>query len=348
MKVCVCGYGVVGQGVVEILDRKDKDKVRYIFTRELLEDPRHVVDFMEVLKDPEVKIIVEAMGGLDPAFQMMENALKHEKHVVTSNKELVEKYGSYLNALAKKMGVHFMFEASVGGGIPLISTLRHGLGYEDISQIKGILNGTSNYILTNMIQDGISFEVALKDAMDKGYAEKDPTDDIEGYDTARKIAILGSILLGKEIDFKDIDIKGIVDINEDMITYAQNNKLKIKLIASVEDTGKDVFISVAPTLIDQTHPFYSIDGVDNAVLFKGQDVGEVMVKGAGAGRYPTASAMVSDVYALDYKMPSTVFWTDEKVDVKYKDDNVLEFKNSKYEKKHKSEVDSKYYLSLGG
>ncbi len=320
MKVCVCGYGVVGEGVVDILDRDHDNRVKYIFTRECLEDTRHTHDFQKVLEDDEVKVIVETMGGLDPAYQMIQDALKSKKHVVTSNKELVEKYGAICHELAVENNVSFLFEASVGGGIPLISTMRHGLIHEEIESIEGILNGTSNYILTKMRTDNLSFEAALKEAQDKGFAEKDPTDDIKGLDAGRKISILASILEKQRVDFNDVEILGIDHLDEKAMAYAKDNNLRIRLLAKVLRKDDSFSISVMPTLLDATHPLYHVDGVNNAVLFRGKDVGEVLVQGAGAGRYPTASAVVADVFAcLSPYLPRTS-WKNE----------VLKPKKSKY------------------
>ncbi|HZJ87292.1 MAG TPA: homoserine dehydrogenase [Erysipelothrix sp.] len=292
-----------------------------------MEDKRHLLDYEQILKDDEVKIVVEALGGLDPAYTMVKDALRHQKHVVTSNKELVEKYGVELHRTAKEHHVHFLFEASVGGGMPLISTLRHGLYHEEIESIEGILNGTSNYILTKMREDKLSFETALKQAQDLGFAEKDPTDDVEGYDAGRKIAILASILSGHRIDFKDVKIQGISSIDETMIEFANDNNLRIKLIAKVKKQANYLNISVLPTLIDVNHPLYHVEGVNNGVLIKGKDVGDVLIQGAGAGRYPTASAVISDIFALENNDLTRLDWESSLVKIESEKINAFDFKD---------------------
>lgn len=346
MRVSVCGYGVVGKGVVEILDRNDVNKVKYIFTKETIEDKRQAHDFDEILKDDEVKIVVEAMGGLEPAFSMMKQALSHQKHVVTSNKELVEKHGAKLHELALVHGVNFLFEASVGGGMPLISTLRHGLYAENILSIQGILNGTSNYILTKMREEKLSFKQALKEAQDLGFAEKDPTDDVEGFDAGRKIAILASILTQKRVDFQDVDITGISAISEEMIDYANKHQKRIRLVAKVDNTKEGIKISVMPTLLGMDHPFYHVEYVNNAVLFHGQDVGDVLIQGAGAGRYPTASAIVSDVYALNTPNLPKTDWTQASPTILKGCQYVYDFK--KHQKVKRNEVNHQAFLAYEG
>lgn len=307
MKVAVMGYGVVGQGVVELLDRFDETLVKYILNMSVVDDARYISDIGVLMSDSSVGIVVEATGDVEFGFDVLSQAMVNGKHTITSSKGLVAKYGAKLLKLALNNGVNFMFEASVGGGIPLLSTLRHGLSHEPIYEIQGILNGTSNYILTQMRVKGISFDEALKDAQELGYAESDPTDDIKGFDSARKIAILGSILSGKTVDFENVDTVGIDFISDEMLSQVDG---RIRLVANLK-LGDVISASVAPTIIKENHPFYGVEGVDNAVLIKGKDVGDILIKGAGAGRYPTASAMVSDVTFCLNGMRSSTYWSEE-------------------------------------
>ncbi len=295
MKVCVCGYGVVGQGVVDILDRQNPLLVKSIFTKEAIDDIRYINNYDDVLQDTSITVVVEAIGGIEPAYSMLKSALEHKKHVVTSNKELVEKHLVDLLQTAKDHGVMFLFEASVGGGIPLISTLKNALSHEEIYEVQAILNGTTNYILSKMLQENKDYHTVLKEAQDLGYAEKNPKDDVEGFDAARKIAILASLIQKEKVDFKSVKLQGITHISPLMIEYAQKEHYRIRLIAKASFSKDGLRLSVMPTLVNQDHPLYSVDGVNNAVLIKGKDVGEVLLQGAGAGRYPTASAMVADV-----------------------------------------------------
>lgn len=311
MKVAVMGYGVVGQGVVELLDRMDPKLVKYILNLSVVDDVRYISDVDVLLEDSSIGIVVEATGNIEFGFDILSQAMKKGKHAVTSSKGLVAKYGARLLEVARDSGVNFMFEASVGGGIPLLSTLRHGLSHEPIYEIQGILNGTSNYILTQMRVKGISFDEALRDAQRLGYAESDPTDDVKGFDTARKIAILGSILSGKTVDFENVDTVGIDLISNAMLDEVEG---RIRLVATLR-LGDVISVSVGPTIIKEDHPFYGIEGVDNAVLLRGKDVGDVLIKGAGAGRYPTASAMVSDVVYCLEGMRGSVYWSDDVVDL---------------------------------
>ncbi len=345
MKVCVCGFGVVGKGVVEILDRKEPGKVKAIFTREILDDQRYVNDVDTMLEDKEIKIIVEAMGGLDAAYDLATKALKKGKHVVTSNKELVDKYMVELLELAKDNNVKFLFEASVGGGIPLVSTLQYGLVQENIVEVQAILNGTTNYILTKMLDENRSYEDVLKEAQELGYAEKDPKDDVEGFDSARKIAILSSLIKGNKVNYAQVNIQGINNMNDAMVQYAKNNNYRIKLIAKAKLDDKDVSLSVLPTLIDASHPLYNVNGVQNAVLITGTDVGEVMLQGPGAGRYPTASAIVADVYQVETQCNHPFVVKEAPVDVVVEDVSVIDFIENKKVSIH--DIHHPSYLVLG-
>ena len=308
VKVGVLGYGTVGSGVVEILD-KNKDiiakrvgkdvSVKYVLDlRDFPGDPVEKVlvhDFEIIANDPEISIVVETMGGVHPAYEFVRKCLENGKSVCTSNKALVAAYGPELLALAEEKNINFLFEASVGGGIPIIRPLKTSLAPDEILEISGILNGTTNYILTEMTEKGSDFDSVLKDAQDKGYAEKDPTADVEGYDACRKIAILTSLAYGKQLDFEDIYTEGITKITDRDIAYAKKMGAKVKIFGSSKKVGDKVSAMVAPQLIYPEHPLYSVDGVFNAILVKGNMVGDVMFYGQGAGKLATASAVVSDV-----------------------------------------------------
>ncbi len=328
IKVSVLGYGTVGSGVVEILrenaalitKRTGEDiQVKSVLDlRDFPGDPVQdiiVHDFEEVKNDPEVQIVVETMGGLHPAYEFVKASLESGKSVCTSNKALVAAYGPELLAIAQEKNVNFLFEASVGGGIPIIRPLKISLAPDEILEISGILNGTTNYILTEMTEQGSDFDSVLKDAQDKGYAEKDPTADVEGYDACRKIAILTSLAYGKQLDFEDIYTEGITKITDRDIQYAKKLGAKVKIFGSSKKVGDKVSAMVAPKLITSSHPLYSVDGVFNAILVKGNMVGDVMFYGQGAGKLATASAVVSDIMdeAKHINVNMKTLWSHEKL-----------------------------------
>ena len=292
VKVGILGYGTVGSGVFEILDknsniiskRAGQDiEVKYVLDlRDFPGDPaeKYVVhDFSILENDDEVKIVVETMGGLHPAYEFVKASLLKGKNVVTSNKALVASFGTELLQIARDKNVNFLFEASVGGGIPIIRPLQTSLAPDEIDEISGILNGTTNFILTEMTENGSDFDSVLKDAQAKGYAEADPTADVEGYDACRKIAILTSLAYGKQLDFEDIYTEGITKITDRDIKYAAKLKAKVKIFGSSKLAGDKVSAMVAPKLITHDHPLYSVDGVFNAILVKGNMVGDVMFYG---------------------------------------------------------------------
>lgn len=327
-KVSVLGYGTVGSGVVEILKENaeliekragEKIQVKSVLDlRDFSGDPVQdiiVHDFEEIRKDSEVQIVVETMGGLHPAYEFVRASLESGKSVCTSNKALVAAYGPELLKLAEEKNVNFLFEASVGGGIPIIRPLKVSLAPDEILEISGILNGTTNYILTEMTEKGSDFDSVLKDAQEKGYAEKDPTADVEGYDACRKIAILTSLAYGKQLDFEDIYTEGITKITDRDIQYAKKLGAKIKIFGSSKKVGDRVSAMVAPKLIASSHPLYSVDGVFNAILVKGNMVGDVMFYGQGAGKLATASAVVSDVIdeAKHTNINMKTLWDSEKL-----------------------------------
>ena len=335
VKVSVLGYGTVGSGVVEILRENsaiikkrvgEELSVKYVLDlREFPGDPVEEVlvhDFNVIAEDSEVQIVVETMGGLHPAYEFVKTCLEKGKSVCTSNKALVAAYGPELLELAKSKNVNFLFEASVGGGIPIIRPLKTSLAPDEIEEISGILNGTTNYILTKMTDEGSDFDSVLKDAQDKGYAEKDPTADVEGQDACRKIAILTSLAYGKQLDFEDIYTEGITKITDRDIAYAKKMGDKIKIFGSSKKVGDKVSAMVAPVLINPEHPLYSVDGVFNAILVKGNMVGDVMFYGQGAGKLATASAVVSDVMdaAKHANVNINTLWEPQKLDLVAADD----------------------------
>ncbi len=308
INIAILGYGTVGSGVVEVISTNQESinakagqdiNIKYVLDlRDFPGDPiqdKIVHDYDTILNDEEVDIVVEVMGGIEPAYTFVKSALKKGKSVVTSNKELVAKHGAQLLKLAKKMNINFLFEASVGGGIPIIRPLNQSLTADEICEITGILNGTTNYILTKMSQENLDFDVVLKEAQDLGYAERNPEADIEGYDASRKIAILSSLAYGQQVDFEDIYTEGITKISVNDIRLAESMGYSIKLLGSSKKVDGKIYAMVAPALIQSSHPLYSVNNVFNGILVKGNVLGDVMFYGSGAGKLPTASAVVSDV-----------------------------------------------------
>ena len=311
MKIAVMGYGTIGSGVVEVLD-VNRDviasrvgeplEVKSILDlRDFPGDPMEskiVRDYMDIVNDPEIRIVVETMGGVEPAYTFARAMLEAGKHVTTSNKALVADKGAELLQIAKDHNVTFLFEASVGGGIPIIRALLESLTGDVVEQIEGIVNGTTNYMLTKMTAEGSDFDEVLREAQDKGYAEKDPTADIEGYDACRKIAILTSLVCGKQVDYNDIPTEGIHKITATDIKYAKAMGRDIKLLATSQASGDTYYARVAPFLLDVQHPLYPVNDVFNAVYVRGNMLGDAMFYGSGAGKLPTASAVVGDVVEL--------------------------------------------------
>lgn len=335
MKIAVMGYGTIGSGVVEVL-RINKEKiakragepveVKYILDlREFPGDPMEdaiVHDYQTIAKDPEIGIVVETMGGVEPAYTFVKAMLEAGKQVTTSNKNLVAAKGAELIKIAREHGVNFQFEASVGGGIPIIRPLNKCLTADEIEEITGILNGTTNYMLTKMTDEGADFDEVLKDAQAKGYAEKDPTADIEGHDPCRKIAILTSLVAGKQIDFEDIHCEGITKITAVDIKYAKAMNRSIKLLASSKKVGDSYSCLVAPYMLKSTHPLCGVNGVFNGIFVRGNVLGDAMFYGSGAGKLPTASAVVADVVDMVKHQHTNIYidWSQEKLEiVDYKD-----------------------------
>ncbi len=330
VKVAIFGYGTVGSGVFEVLNKNheiiqkklgDELQVKYVLDlRNFENDPVQDVlvhDVEVILNDPEVAIICETMGGVKPAYDFTKRALENGKSVCTSNKELVEKHGAELIKVAKAHNCSYLFEASVGGGIPIIRPLITSLAQEEIESITGILNGTTNYILTKMELDGADFDAVLKRAQEKGYAEANPEADVCGYDAGRKIAILTSLAYGKNVDFADIYTEGITSITTDDFAYAKQMDSTIKLFAkSVNKNGK-YYAMVAPFVVNSENPLSSVKNVFNAILVKGNMVADTMYYGKGAGKLATASAVVADVIdcAKHLGKHVNIVWEDEKLEI---------------------------------
>jgi homoserine dehydrogenase len=309
IEIAILGYGTVGSGVAEVIDMnaaairrrtgQDIHVKRILDVRDFPGDPyadRLTKDADDVFGDPEIRVVVETIGGSRIAYDFTKRALQAGKHVVTSNKELVAAYGPELMDLAHDHGISYLFEASVGGGIPIIRPLHKCLAANEILSVAGILNGTTNYILTRMQQEGVAFDAALREAQEAGYAEKDPTADVEGHDACRKIAILSSIAFDHFVDYRDVRTEGIVALTQTDMAYAASLGTRIKLVAScrrLEDGRLDA--QVRPTLIPTGSPLAVADGVFNAILVEGNALGQAMFYGRGAGKLPTASAVVADV-----------------------------------------------------
>ena len=326
MKIAVLGHGTVGSGVAEILLDK-KSSVSSAAGKEielgavldikkfdnLSYSDKFVSDFSKILDDPEIEIIAEAMGGIEPAFTYAKSALERGKNFVTSNKELVAEKGAKLLSIARAHNVNFLFEASVGGGIPLIRTLYSSLNAAGISEIAGILNGTTNYILTKMFRFGTDYESALSDAQNLGYAERDPSADVLGWDACRKISILSSLVWGKTLRPDEIPTEGIVNITSDDVSLAESCGFSIKLLARAKQLsdGK-IFAKVSPALVKNDSPLSTVNDVFNAVLVRADTTGDVLLYGKGAGKLPTASAVVSDIIecAKTENNIKNLFWED--------------------------------------
>lgn len=330
IKVAIMGYGTVGSGVYEVIktNQKSIDKkvgqelqIKYVLDlREFPGDPVMDVlthDFEDIINDEEVKIVAEVMGGLHPAYEFTRRCLEAGKSVCTSNKELVAEHGAELIQIAKDHQVNYLFEASVGGGIPIIRPLNSSLTADVILEISGILNGTTNYMLTKMFQEGLDYAEVLKEAQAKGYAELHPEADVEGWDACRKIAILTSLASGNQVDFRDIYTEGITKITTEDFEYAKKMKCAIKLLAVSRKVGDTYCAMVAPALIRKEHPLYVVNGVFNAVCVEGNMLGSSMFYGSGAGKLPTASAVAGDMVDAARHLGKiiTLFWNPEKLEL---------------------------------
>ncbi len=339
IQVAVMGHGVVGSGVTEILlkhseeiAKKVQEEIyikKVLDLREFPDSPiadRFTKNFEDIVNDDEIKIVVEVMGGLNPAYDFVKKCLESGKSVVTSNKELVAAKGAELLKIAEEKNVNFLFEASVGGGIPIIRPLNQCLAANDVYEIDGILNGTTNYILAKMIKESQTFDDALARAQQKGYAERNPAADVEGHDACRKICILASLVFGKHVYPDSVHTEGITKVSLTDVEYAAVWGGVIKLIGSVKLTDGKQEIIVAPMFVSNECQLSSVDGVFNAILVKGDSTGDVVFYGKGAGKLPTASAVVADV--MDCVNHQTtrrnIMWEDAQKD------NILPFEQSKY------------------
>ena len=306
--VAVLGYGTVGSGVVKILtenkthvDRRAGEELELKYVLDLREFPGDPVekvlvhDFDTIVNDPEVRVIAEAMGRIEPAYTFAKKALEKGISFCTSNKELVEAKGAELITLAKENDANFFFEASVGGGIPVIRPMIQSLTADHFDEISGILNGTTNYMLTKMDKEGMDFDDVLKDAQDKGYAERNPEADVEGHDAGRKIAILASLIYEKQVSFQDLPMEGITKIDKTDFAYARSLNTSIKLLGTARKKDGKVYALVAPFMVGADDPLYAVSGVFNAIKLHGDMLGNVMFYGKGAGKEATASAVVSDM-----------------------------------------------------
>lgn len=340
IKAAIFGYGTVGSGVYEVLTRNsamiqgklgDRIEVKYVLDlREFPGDPVQDVlvhDVNTILDDEEVSIICETMGGEKPAYDFTRRALELGKSVCTSNKELVEKHGAELLKIAQEHHCSYLFEASVGGGIPIIRPLCTSLAQEHIESITGILNGTTNYILSKMENEGADFETVLKRAQEKGYAECNPEADVCGYDAGRKIAILTSLAYGKNVDFADLYVEGITQITRMDFAYAKKLGTTIKLFAKSQCIDGKYYAMVAPFMVTADNPLYAVQNVFNAILVHGNMVGDTMYYGKGAGKLATASAVVADVIdcAKHLGKHVQVIWEEDKLEISPMDDFTRRF-----------------------
>ena len=328
VKIAVLGYGTVGSGVVEVLRTNQKViderlgeelRVKYVLDlRDFPDDPVQELithDFEDIVNDEEVRIVVEVMGGIEPACTFVKRSLEAGKSVATSNKALVAKHGAELLRIAKEKNVNFLFEASVGGGIPILRPLHSSLTGDVIEEITGILNGTTNYMMTKMFYEGADYDEVLEEAQDNGFAERNPEADVEGYDACRKIAILSSIISGKQVDFEDIYCEGITKITAEDMKYAKAMGMTIKLLATCKRDGEKLNAMVAPCLLRAEHPLFAINGVFNSIFVHGNMLGDAMFYGSGAGKLPTASAVVGDIVeeARNLERNLGVMWSSEKL-----------------------------------
>lgn len=325
--VAILGFGTVGSGVYEVIKENNallKQKTgEDIAVKKILDirafpdsewESLVVHDIKEIIEDNDIDAVVETMGGTSPAFEFVRDALLSGKHVTTSNKALVAAHGTELLKIAKEKNVNFFFEASVGGGIPIIRTLTESYAGEHFKEITGILNGTTNYILTKMDAEGEDFEKALSTAQELGYAERNPEADVKGHDTCRKIAILASLATGKEVNFEEIYTEGITKIDTTDFEYAKHMKLSIKLFGDSKFEDGMLYAFVAPVMVERDHPLYMVNDVFNGIMVEGNMLGKSMLYGSGAGKLPTASAVVADIIAITKNKDKNIpfGWVNEK------------------------------------
>lgn len=321
INVAVLGYGTVGSGVVEVINTNHESinkragqeiNVKYVLDlRDFPGDPVEKIlvhDYEQIVNDPEVDIVVEVMGGVEPAYTFVKKALLAGKNVCTSNKALVADKGRELMDIAREKSINFLFEASCGGGIPIIRVINSSLTGDEIDEVTGILNGTTNYMLYKMSTEGCEFDTVLKEAQQKGYAEADPTADVEGYDACRKIAILSSLAYSEYFDYRDIYTEGITKITPEDMEYAAKLGRTIKLLGtSRRNADGTCYAMVAPFLIGRDSPLYSVNDVFNAVFVHGNMLGDAMFYGSGAGKLPTASAVVGDIVDAAKHLHTNIF-----------------------------------------
>ncbi|GGA36685.1 homoserine dehydrogenase [Paenibacillus physcomitrellae] len=314
IKIGLLGLGTVGTGVVRIVEKHQEDLMSQVGSpiriekiavkslekeRSIAVDPAILTqDPWEVIRHPDIDIIVEVMGGVEDTKTYLLDALEHGKHIVTANKDLMALYGSEILAKAVEQQCDVFYEASVAGGIPIIRTLIEGFSSDRITKIMGIVNGTTNYILTKMSREGASYEDVLKEAQQLGYAESDPTSDVEGLDAARKMAILGTLGFRTNVELRDVSVRGISSVSKEDIAYARQLGYEMKLLGIAERHDEGISISVQPTMVRTSHPIAAVSGVFNAVYVYGEAVGETMFYGAGAGEMPTATSVVADLVAV--------------------------------------------------
>ena len=311
------GIGTVGMGVYKLLERRKKElpykiggelNIRRVLVKNLSKKregiPKDILtdDFQGILSDPKIQIVIELMGGIEPARTYILEALRAGKHVVTANKDLMAKHGRELMEEAERHGCDLQFEAAVAGGIPIIRPLKECLAGNEITEVMGIVNGTTNYILTKMTEEGMDFDDALRKAQELGFAEADPTADIEGLDAGRKMAILASIAFHSRVTFDDVDIKGITKITAKDIQYAREFGYTLKLLGVARNTDNEMEVGVFPMMIPSTHPLAGVKDAFNAVFVHGDAVDDAMFQGKGAGEFPTASAVVGDLIAVARNM----------------------------------------------
>lgn len=335
INIAVMGYGTVGSGVVEVVNTNGKRinqrigeelNIKYVLDlRDFPGDPvqeKIVHDFETIVNDEDIKIVVEVMGGIEPAYTFVKRCLLAGKSVATSNKALVAKHGAELLSIAREKNINFLFEASVGGGIPIIRPLNSSLTADEIEEITGILNGTTNYMLTKMFYEGADYDEVLKEAQAKGYAERNPEADVEGHDACRKIAILSSLISGQQVDFEDIYCEGITKITVEDMKYAKAMGTTIKLLASSKRQDDRLYAIVAPCMLYSDHPLYGVNGVFNSIFVRGNVLGDAMFYGSGAGKLPTASAVVADVVDAAKHLNRNIMtmWKEEKLKIEDKAD----------------------------
>lgn len=334
INIAVMGYGTVGSGVVEVvntngarINQRIGEELNIKYVLDLKDFPGNPVqekivhDFETIIQDDDIKIVVEVMGGIEPAYTFVKRCLLAGKSVATSNKALVAKHGAELLSIAKDHNINFLFEASVGGGIPIIRPLNSSLTADEIEEITGILNGTTNYMLTKMFYEGADYDSVLKEAQANGFAERNPEADVEGYDACRKIAILSSLISGQQVDFEDIYCEGITEITVEDMKYAKAMGAAIKLLASSKRyPGNRLHAIVAPCLLYPDHPLYNVNGVFNSIFVHGNVLGDAMFYGSGAGKLPTASAVVADVVDAAKHLNRNIMtmWKQEKLKIEDK------------------------------